>query len=69
MNKKILFVIHDISNAGIERVCLNLVSKLNDRFDIDIYLYDPKSINVFEDQLSTNINIFKERRMKDAKKD
>jgi hypothetical protein len=45
--KKILFLIHDISNAGIEKVCLNLVSKLNEKFDIDIYLYEPKGINVF----------------------
>lgn len=60
--KKILFVVHDISNAGIEKVCLNLVTKLNDKINIDLYLYEPKGINVFVDQLSTNINIFKEEK-------
>ena len=56
--KKILFVIHDLTNGGIEKVCLNLVTKLNDKIDIDLYLHDPKGINVFVDQLPDNINIF-----------
>ena len=61
---KILFIIHDISNAGIEKVCLNLVAKLNDKIDIDLYLHAPKGINVFEDQLPDNINIFKEDKLR-----
>jgi glycosyltransferase involved in cell wall biosynthesis len=57
--KKILFLIHDISNAGIEKVCLNLISKLNNKNNIDLYLYEPKDSNEFDDQLPTNIKIFK----------
>ena len=60
--KKILFVIHDISNAGIEKVCLNLASKLNMKYDLDIYLHHPMSKNVFVDQLPDNIKIFKEEK-------
>jgi glycosyltransferase involved in cell wall biosynthesis len=60
LKNKALFVIHNISNAGIEKVCLNLVAKLNDKIDIDLYLHDPKGINVFVDQLPDNINVFRE---------
>ncbi len=61
---KILFILHDITNGGIEKVSLNLASKLNMKYDIDIYLFQPKSKNVFVDQLPDNINIFKEKKLR-----
>ena len=58
--KNILFIIHDISNAGIERVCLNISRGVNkEKYGLFVFLYQPKGQNTFDINLPENVIYFK----------
>jgi len=57
----ILFVLHNISNAGIERVCLNLLKSINrDKFHIVVYLFEYNPVKLFSDDVIPEIKFYKE---------
>ena len=58
--KNILFIIHDISNAGIERVCLDILNGVNkEKYGLFVLLYQSKGQNTFDVNLPENITYFK----------
>lgn len=60
MKKNILFIIHDISNAGIERVCLNVLKGVNkEKYNLFVLLYQSKGQNTFDIELPENVIYFK----------
>ena len=57
---KLLFVIHHLSNAGIERVCLNLLKTIDlKEFSIAVFFYSYTDKNLLINNLPAGINYYK----------